>query len=61
MCRPDTSVFPYFWSDVNRYPNPRWNQNHQCVDWEKFEEFLEPRRVDIFAPNVMVHPKYGLK
>ncbi|KND86886.1 hypothetical protein TOPH_08479 [Tolypocladium ophioglossoides CBS 100239] len=58
MCRADTSIYPYFWSDSNRYPNPKWERRHECVDWEKLEEFLEARRVDIFVSNMLVHPKY---
>ena len=59
MCRADTAIFPYHWSDVNRVPNPTWRQRHECADWQKLEEWLEPRRVDIHSPNVLVHPKYG--
>ncbi|KZM25849.1 uncharacterized protein EKO05_0009063 [Ascochyta rabiei] len=59
MCRADPMIFPYHWVDANRVPNPTWIQNHECVDWDHFEEWLETRRVDIHAPNVLVHPLYG--
>ncbi|KAI0013867.1 hypothetical protein F4779DRAFT_624985 [Xylariaceae sp. FL0662B] len=59
MCRADTTIFPYHWSEKNRVPNPTWVQKHECVDWEIFTEWLESRRVDIKKPNMLVHPLYG--
>lgn len=59
MCRADTAIFPYHWSDLNRVPNPTWEQEHQCIDWSKLEEFLDERKLDLHEPNVLLHPKYG--
>ncbi|KAI3325013.1 hypothetical protein HD806DRAFT_491739 [Xylariaceae sp. AK1471] len=59
MCRADTMIFPYHWSERNRVPNPTWVQKHECVDWNKLTEWLETRRVDIKALNMLVHPQYG--
>ncbi|KAJ4163954.1 hypothetical protein LMH87_005651 [Akanthomyces muscarius] len=59
MCRADTAIFTYHWNDATRLPNPTWMQMHQCRDWESLEEWLESRRIDIYTPNLLVHPKYG--
>ncbi|KAI0184828.1 hypothetical protein EV127DRAFT_223857 [Xylaria flabelliformis] len=59
MCRADTMIFPYHWSERNRVPNPTWAQKHKCVDWSELTEWLETRRVDIKALNMLVHPQYG--
>lgn len=59
MCRADTAIFTYHWNDATRLPNPTWMQKHQCLDWESLEEWLESRRIDIYTPNLLVHPKYG--
>lgn len=60
MCRADTAIFTYHWNDATRLPNPTWMQMHQCRDWESLEEWLESRRIDIYTPNLLVHPKYGM-
>ncbi|RYP66183.1 hypothetical protein DL769_006084 [Monosporascus sp. CRB-8-3] len=59
MCRADTMIFPYHWVDFTRVPAPTWVQKHECVNWDRLEAWLETRKVDIRAPNMMVHPKYG--
>lgn len=59
MCRADTAIFPYHWSDATRLPNPTWVQKHECINWNRLEEWLESRRIDILTPGMLVHPKYG--
>ncbi|PFH57163.1 hypothetical protein XA68_15423 [Ophiocordyceps unilateralis] len=59
MCRADTAIFPYHWTDGTRLPSPTWFQKHECVDWDDLTGWLEKRRIDIYEPNLLVHPKYG--
>jgi hypothetical protein len=38
---------------------PRWEIEHQCVDWGKLDEWAAGRRVPIFSEGMIVHPVLG--
>jgi hypothetical protein len=59
MCRADTSIIPFEFRDVTRLPSPKFENVHQCVNWNKFTDWLDTRVVDVFAPGMVIHPKYG--
>lgn len=59
MCRADTAIFPYHWTNVTRLPSPTWVQKHECVNWDRLTEWLDERQIDAFAPNMLVHPEFG--
>lgn len=33
--------------------------HHQCVQWDKIDGWMEERRIDVFAPGLIVHPILG--
>jgi adenine deaminase len=59
MCRADLSPMTFFWTMNSRVPETDFAANHECANWDKVEEWLEERRVDIYAPGVLNHPVYG--
>ncbi|KAF2139767.1 uncharacterized protein K452DRAFT_360469 [Aplosporella prunicola CBS 121167] len=59
MCRADTTIFPYHWNNFTRTPAPTWVQTHECVNWDKFTQWLDSRVVDIHEPGLLTHPTFG--
>ncbi|CZS88192.1 uncharacterized protein RCO7_01155 [Rhynchosporium graminicola] len=59
MCRADVTVFPFHWKSGTRLPSPTWSQNHECVNWDVLQKWMDTRVVDVKAPGVLTHPKWG--
>ena len=33
---------------------------HQCKDWNRIEEWMKSRTVDIYQPGLLMHPEFGM-
>jgi hypothetical protein len=47
MCNFDTGIIPYNWVRDHNNPTPNSNTMHKCVDWEKLQDWLKSRAVEI--------------
>ncbi|KAI0432185.1 hypothetical protein F5Y09DRAFT_166537 [Xylaria sp. FL1042] len=59
MCRADMSPMTFDWTLKSRVPEANFDTDHECINWNKVEAWLEERRVDIYAPGILNHPVYG--
>lgn len=59
MCHGDIAVVTYDWLPDDREPMPRWEIEHECVDWSKLNSWALDRRVSIFQEGMIVHPELG--
>ncbi|PWY74372.1 hypothetical protein BO70DRAFT_381454 [Aspergillus heteromorphus CBS 117.55] len=48
MCRADTSMITYWWTDVSRVPETDFFGYHQCVNWDHLQEWFKNRYVNIY-------------
>ncbi|KAK3322706.1 hypothetical protein B0H66DRAFT_532033 [Apodospora peruviana] len=46
MCHAERAVSTYEW--MGAFPRPTVEQQHKCVNWEKFDAWNAERRVDLF-------------
>jgi len=59
MCQGDTTVLTMKWGIHGPLPIGNFSAPHECVNWDRLLEWVEPRAVDAFAEGVLVHPKFG--
>lgn len=60
MCRGDTSPFTFRWTPNSRVPETDFVADHECVDWERMESWMEEHKVNIYEHGVLVHPEFGM-
>ncbi|MCJ1314482.1 hypothetical protein MMC25_008164 [Agyrium rufum] len=58
MCLGDIGLITFQWSPVSLIPIAN-STTHQCINWEKFEEFTSEHAVDLYKPDYLIHPKFG--
>lgn len=59
MCHGDISVVTYDWLPDDPVPMPRWEMEHECVNWDKLDSWMYERRISMSAENMIVHPDLG--
>jgi len=59
MCQGDTTLLTMKWADTGARPIGNLTSPHECVNWDRLMEWVEPNSVDVFANGVLVHPKFG--
>lgn len=59
MCKGDVSLVTFSWVDNDRAPKPNFEVEHECVNWEKVDNWAKEHRFDIFDETTLVHPKLG--
>ena len=47
MCHFDTGIIPYNWVRDHNNPTPNSNTMHKCVDWERLQDWLRSRAVEV--------------
>ena len=63
MCRADATVTTMFWRDG--LPTSRAYSDHECVDWNVFDDWARSRMMDMSNPEILVcllipqHHGYG--
>ncbi|KAG4438774.1 hypothetical protein IFR05_005751 [Cadophora sp. M221] len=59
MCKADTALMTYEWLPDFPGPWPNFGIQHECVNWEKIDNWSKERSIDIFDPKYLHHPKFG--
>ncbi|KAH7412777.1 hypothetical protein BKA64DRAFT_637469 [Cadophora sp. MPI-SDFR-AT-0126] len=59
MCKADTALMTYEWLPDFPGPWPNFGIQHECVNWEKIDNWSKERSIDIFDPKYLHHPKIG--
>ena len=58
MCHGDIGLITFEWSPTNRIPVANAT-THQCVNWNKLDQWTKDRSVDMLKPGWLVHPTLG--
>lgn len=61
VCRADTSITTFRWleSEVEKgvvKASPKMGMQHECMNWDTLQEWIEPRRLDLYDPSVLGEP-----
>ncbi|KAG4422698.1 hypothetical protein IFR04_004176 [Cadophora malorum] len=59
MYKADTALMTYEWLPDFPGPWPNFGIQHECVNWEKIDNWSKKRSIDIFEPKYLHHPKLG--
>ncbi|GAW19417.1 hypothetical protein ANO14919_089040 [Xylariales sp. No.14919] len=59
MCQGDPMLVTMKWSKDGARPIGNLTSPHECVNWDRLMEWVEPHSVDVFEDGVLVHPKLG--
>ncbi|KAF4634625.1 hypothetical protein G7Y89_g3475 [Cudoniella acicularis] len=59
MCKGDVTLLTFSWDPKDRAPKPNFELEHQCVDWEKLDDWAKTQRFDIFDETTLQHPTLG--
>ncbi|KAK0648016.1 hypothetical protein B0T16DRAFT_326939 [Cercophora newfieldiana] len=59
QCNADTTLIPMHWSPLGPKPSAYDSGEHQCVSWERIEEWMSKHSFDPATPGLLVHPKFG--
>ncbi|CZS88194.1 hypothetical protein WAI453_000614 [Rhynchosporium graminicola] len=59
MCHGDIGLLTFEWNERSRIPVAKAT-THQCVNWEKLNDWTKSRTVDMMKPGWLVHPKLGV-
>lgn len=60
MCKGDVSLVTFSWVDNDRAPKPNFEVEHECVNWERMDNWAKEHRFDIFDETTLVHPTLGM-
>lgn len=52
-------MMTYEWLPDFPGPWPNFGIQHECVDFEKIDNWSKERSIDIFDPKYLHHPKFG--
>lgn len=59
MCRADAAIQTLYWKPTQRVPAPNFDTPHECLNWNNLDSWAATRMVDIFDPEMLVHPTLG--
>ncbi|KAM0802501.1 hypothetical protein BDR22DRAFT_887289 [Usnea florida] len=59
MCKADVSLETFDWVDNNRAPQPHFDIEHECKNWESIDGWARDHAFDIFNEKTLVHPTLG--
>ena len=59
VCHGDVTVVTYDWLHDDPIPMPRWEVEHECVDWNELDAWALNRRVSVSEEGMIVHPDLG--
>lgn len=58
MCHGDIGLITFEWHDDNLIPVANAT-THQCIKWDKLDEWTRARSVDMMKPGWLTHPTKG--
>ncbi|KAF5970473.1 hypothetical protein FBULB1_9670 [Fusarium bulbicola] len=60
MCQGDMQLLTMKWRQDGRIPTANFTSPHQCVNWDRLEEWATSRRiVNLMEPGYLNHPTLG--
>jgi hypothetical protein len=57
MCNADLSLMTFRWVDDDLSPKPNFKGQHECVNWQKIEDWVASRSFNPDDPKLLIHPK----
>ena len=57
-CNPDMTIRVLKWHPNSLLPSPV-DHEHECMDWDRIDEWAKERYVDTATPGLLVHPTKG--
>jgi hypothetical protein len=60
MCQADPSLLTMKWSEHRPLPIGNLSSPHECVNWDRLQEWVGPHSFDPVAEGMLVHPKFGM-
>jgi len=59
MCQGDPTIVTMKWGHHGPVPIGNFSAPHECVNWDRLMEWVEPHSMDMLVDGVLVHPKFG--
>ena len=59
MCRGDISLVTFDWVPSTRLPLANFSRPHECVNFEKINQWSRKHAVDALEPGLLHHPVLG--
>lgn len=59
MCQGDTALITMMFADYSLRPIGNFTSPHECVNWPRLMEWVEPNSRDLAQEGWLVHPKFG--
>ena len=59
MCRGDISLVTFNWVSSTRLPLADFSPPHECVNFEKINQWSREHAVDALEPGLLHHPVLG--
>ncbi|KAI9814386.1 MAG: hypothetical protein M1827_003242 [Pycnora praestabilis] len=56
MCNADFSLMTFRWVNDSVDPKPNFEGQHECVDWDKLNDWVEERSFDVDDPSLLIFP-----
>ncbi|KAK8103331.1 uncharacterized protein PG998_010364 [Apiospora kogelbergensis] len=60
MCQADPTLLTMKWANQGLRPIGNLTSPHECVNWDRFMEWVKPNSKNVFADGELVHPSLGL-
>ncbi|KAJ5465847.1 hypothetical protein N7530_009634 [Penicillium desertorum] len=60
ICNADLSLMTFHWVDDDMAPKPSFRRTHECVNWEKIQEWASKRSFNPDDPKLLLHPKLAM-
>ena len=60
MCQADISPIVLTFEDYQAAPRADFSYQHECINWDALTSWASSRRVDVFEPGLINHPKLGM-
>ncbi|KAI1183513.1 hypothetical protein F5B17DRAFT_448291 [Nemania serpens] len=59
MCQGDPTLLTMKWSRRNPLPIGNLTSPHECVNWDRLMEWVQPNSIDVLQDGILVHPENG--
>ena len=59
MCRGDISLVTFGWVSSTRLPLANFSRPHECVKFERINQWSKEHAVDALEPGMLHHPVLG--
>lgn len=59
MCQGDTTIITMMFANYSLRPIGNFTSPHECVNWPRLLEWVNPNSRDLTKEGWLMHPKYG--